>query len=150
MINSHNELVDAIMLFTEKMPLINDIKYLKDAQKIVEEVNNSEPRILVISLDSMSFDRSEYNVVASYNFVLADEVVYDDAAIINSESENIFCVTSLVDYLNHITDGDVVLSNVDFTTEQVSDSAYTTVAGDLQVSFKASASYWKQMETYNA
>ena len=84
-INNHKELVAEIKIFADKMELINDFKYLKDTEKIIDEVNISEPRVLVLGVDSVSFDDENYNQVMTYSFLMADETIYDTDSVINSE-----------------------------------------------------------------
>tara|TARA_R110000822_G_scaffold91697_2_gene211263 strand:+ start:1529 stop:1981 length:453 start_codon:yes stop_codon:yes gene_type:complete len=149
MINSHKELVAEIRIFAEKMELIKDFKYLKDAEKIIDEVNISEPRVLVLGVDSVSFDDENYNQVVTYSFLMADETIYDTDSIINSEEENIFCVSSLSDYLKYISNAEIELQGVSLSTEQVGDGVFTSISGKFEFIIKRSPSYWKKMEAYN-
>jgi|TARA_R110000796_G_scaffold182977_2_gene299457 hypothetical protein len=149
MINSHKELIAEIKIFAEKMELIKDFKYMKDTDKIVDEVNASEPRVLVIGVDGVSFDEENYNQVMTYSFVMADETIYDTDSIINSEEENIFCVSSLADYLKYIADGEIELQGISLATEQVGEGVFTSISGKFDFIIKRSPSYWKKMEEYN-
>lgn len=149
MINSHNEMVKEIEVFTEKMDLINSFKYLKDHENIIEEVNNADARVFVLGLESIDFDDENYNTIATYSFMLADETLYDTGSILNSEEENIFCVSSLGDYLNYLNDAPIEFSNVSMSTESINDNTYTSISGKFDFIIKRSPSYWKKMEEYN-
>ena len=149
MINSHKELMAEIKLFAEKMELIKDFRYMKDTEKIIDEVNASEPRVLVVGVDSIAFDDENYNQTVSYSFVMADETIYDTDSVINSEEENIFCVSALGDYLKYIADGEIELQGVNLSTEQVGEGIFTSISGKFEFIIKRSPSYWKKMEEYN-
>ena len=149
MINSHKELIAEITLFVEKMELIKDFRYMKDTEKIIDEVNASEPRVLVIGVDGIAFDDENYNQTMTYSFVMADETIYDTASVINSEEENIFCVSALADYLKYIADGEIELQGVNLSTEQVGEGVFTSISGKFDFIIKRSPSYWKKMEEYN-
>ena len=56
MINSHKELVAEIKIFADKMELIKDFRYLKDTEKIIDEVNALRDN----SLDYYASVRSAY------------------------------------------------------------------------------------------
>jgi|TARA_R110000787_G_scaffold49017_3_gene117658 hypothetical protein len=149
MINSHKELMAEIKLFAEKMELIKDFRYMKDTEKIIDEVNASEPRVLVVGVDSITYDDQNYNQTMSYSFVMADETIYDTDSVINSEEENIFCVSALGDYLKYIADGEIELQGVNLSTEQVGEGIFTSISGKFEFIIKRSPSYWKKMEEYN-
>ena len=80
---------------------------------------------------------------------LADETIYDTDSIINSEEENIFCVSSLSDYLKYISNAEIELQGVSLSTEQVGDGVFTSISGKFEFIIKRSPSYWKKMEAYN-
>ena len=149
MINSHKELMAEIKLFAEKMELIKDFRYMKDTEKIIDEVNASEPRVLVIGVDGIAFDDENYNQTMTYSFVMADETIYDTDSVINSEEENIFCVSALADYLKYIADSEIELQGVSLLTEQVGEGVFTSISGKFDFIIKRSPSYWKKMEEYN-
>ena len=149
MINSHKELMAEIKLFAEKMELIKDFRYMKDTEEIIDEVNASEPRVLVVGVDSITYDDQNYNQTMSYSFVMADETIYDTDSVINSEEENIFCVSALGDYLKYIADGEIELQGVNLSTEQVGEGIFTSISGKFEFIIKRSPSYWKKMEEYN-
>ena len=149
MINSHKELMAEIKLFAEKMELIKDFRYMKDTEKIIDEVNASEPRVLVIGVDSVVFDDENYNQTMTYSFVMADETIYDDDSVINSEEENIFCISALADYLKYISESEIELQGISLSTEQVGDGVFTSISGKFDFIIKRSPSYWKKMEEYN-
>ena len=149
MINTHKELIAEIKIFSEKMELIKDFRYMKDTEKIIDEVNASEPRVLVIGVDSVVFDDENYNQTMTYSFVMADETIYDDDSVINSEEENIFCISALADYLKYISDSEIELQGISLSTEQVGDGVFTSISGKFDFIIKRSPSYWKKMEEYN-
>ncbi len=149
MINSHKELVSEIELFALKMDLIKDFRYMKDTEKIIDEVNASEPRVLVLGIDSVTFDDENYNQVMTYSFLMADETMYDNDSIINSEEENLFCVSSLGDYLKYISDSQIEIQGVNLLTEKVGEGVFTSIEGKFEFIIKRSPSYWKKMEEYN-
>lgn len=149
MINSHKEFIGEIQKFVDKFDLIKSFIYMKDADKILEEVQNSEPRVLTMGLSSMSVDFSDYNNIVRYDFVIADETIYDTDSILTSESENMFCITALSDYLNHIAETDIELTNINFITESFESNSYTSVTGSFEFIIKGSASYWKVMDSYS-
>lgn len=149
MINTHKELIAEIKIFSEKMELIKDFRYMKDTEKIIDEVNASEPRVLVIGVDSVVFDDENYNQTMTYSFVMADETIYDDDSVINSEEENIFCISALADYLKYISESEIELQGVSLSTEQVGDGVFTSISGKFDFIIKRSPSYWKKMEEYN-
>jgi len=150
MINSHKELVAEIKIFAEKMELIKDFRYMKDTEKIIDEVNASEPRVFVLGVDNVTFDDENYNQVMTYSFLMADETIYDDNSIINSEEENLFCVSSLADYLKYISESEIELQGISLSTEQVGEGVFTSISGKFEFIIKRSPSYWKKMEAYNA
>jgi hypothetical protein len=149
MINSHKELVAEIKIFAEKMELIKDFRYMKDTEKIIDEVNASEPRVFVLGVDGVTFDDENYNQVMTYSFLMADETIYDDNSIINSEEENLFCVSSLADYLKYISESEIELQGISLSTEQVGEGVFTSISGKFEFIIKRSPSYWKKMEAYN-
>ena len=136
MINSHKEFISEMKNFAEKMDLIKEFVYIKDIDNISNELSNSEPRVFIVGIESVSFDDKEYNSTITYKFVLSDSVLYDEEAIINSETENIFIVSSLKDYLCYIQDVDVDVNDIDFTTESEGESTYTSVSGKFDVLIK--------------
>lgn len=148
MINSHKEFVGEVKNFTDKMELINGFQYIKDLDSTLEMLENSEPRILFLGLIDMSMGE-DYNMVLNYNFAISDEVLNDDDAILNSETENMFIVSALYDYLNYIKNTEFDFSNVSFDSKVDGENAYTAVAGTFTFTIKRSASYWKQMEAYS-
>ena len=150
MINSHKELVAEIKIFADKMELIKDFRYMKDTEKIIDEVNASEPRVFVLGVDGVTFDDENYNQVMTYSFLMADETIYDDNSIINSEEENLFCVSSLADYLKYISESEIELQGISLSTEQVGEGVFTSISGKFEFIIKRSPSYWKKMEAYNA
>tara|TARA_R110000737_G_scaffold74442_1_gene103522 strand:+ start:56 stop:508 length:453 start_codon:yes stop_codon:yes gene_type:complete len=149
MINSHKELVAEIKIFADKMELIKDFKYLKDTEKILEEVSVSETRVLVLGVESVLFDDENYNQTMTYSFIMADETIYDSDSVINSEEENIFCVSSLADYLKYISDSQIELQGISLQTELVGEGVFTSISGKFEFIIKRSPSYWKKMEAYN-
>ena len=149
MINTHKELIAEIRIFSKKMELIKDFRYMKDTEKIIDEVNASEPRVLVMGVDSVVFDDENYNQTMTYSFVMADETIYDDDSVINSEEENIFCISALADYLKYISESEIELQGVSLSTEQVGDGVFTSISGKFDFIIKRSPSYWKKMEQYN-
>lgn len=149
MINTHKEFVGEIRNFVDKFELINEFKYLKDVERLLEELGNSEPRVLLIGLSKMEVDFEEYNTTVTYDFILSDEVVYEEGAIIDSETENMFCITALTDYLNHLADAPIELNGVNFVSESEGESSYTSVTGSFDFIIKSKASYWKKMEEYS-
>jgi hypothetical protein len=149
MINTHKELIAEIRIFSKKMELIKDFRYMKDTEKIIDEVNASEPRVLVMGVDSVVFDDENYNQTMTYSFVMADETIYDDDSVINSEEENIFCISALSDYLKYISESEIELQGVSLSTEQVGDGVFTSISGKFDFIIKRSPSYWKKMEEYN-
>jgi len=148
-INSHKEIISEIKLFADKMELIKDFKYLKDAEMIIEEVSNSEPRVLVMGVEDINFDDENYNNTITYSFMMADETLYDTDSIINSEEENIFCVSALGDYLNYISEANIEFQGINMSTEVVGDNVYTSISGKFEFIVKRAPSYWKKMEAYN-
>ena len=81
---------------------------------------------------------------------MADETIYDDNSIINSEEENLFCVSSLADYLKYISESEIELQGISLSTEQVGEGVFTSISGKFEFIIKRSPSYWKKMEAYNA
>ena len=69
----------------------------------------------------------------TYSFVMADETIYDTDSVINSEEENIFCVSALGDYLKYIADGEIELQGVNLSTEQVGEGIFTSISGKYNV-----------------
>lgn len=149
MINTHKEFVGEIKIFAEKMDLINEFKYIKDTDNTLEVLMNSEPRVFLIGLNDLSMTDEDYNMSLSYNFAISDEVLNDDDSILNSETENMFIVSALYDYLNHIKDIEVNFNDSTFSLETTDDTTYTAVTGSFDFVIKRSASYWKQMEAYS-
>jgi len=149
MINSHKELIGEIRLFAEKFDLINDFKYIKDVELISEEVKNSEPRVLVVGIDSLVLDKENYNATVTYKFVLADMTLNEDDSILESESNNMWCISALGDYLDYVADAPVDFQVVSFVTETDTDSTYTSVSGTFEFIIKRKPSFWKKMEEYS-
>ena len=149
MINSHKEIVESIRHFVSKFEFINDFTYLKDIDGIVEEISISEPRTLVLGLDSVEFDEVDYNTTLTYLYAIADETMDDIDSIIESETENIFCVSALSDYLNHINESPVEMERTTMSNSVDKGTIYTTVSGSFSFIIKTNPSYWKKMEEYN-
>jgi hypothetical protein len=149
MINSHKELIGEIENFANKFELINDFRYIKDISKLIEEVEDSKPRVLVVGLSDMELDEANYNVILTYKFIISDSTEYSDAEVMTSEDENIFTVSALADYLNHIKDAPIDISGLSMTTEYFNDTSYTSLSGQFSFTIKRTASYWKHMEQYS-
>lgn len=149
MINSHKEFVTEIKNFANKMELINDFKYLKDITKLNEELLNSKPRVLIIGLEGVSFDDENYNARVKYRFVISESCLYEEGAILAAESDNIFIVSALKDYLYYITDVDIELNDIDSITESDAESTFSSISGAFSILIKRSPSYWKKMDAYN-
>lgn len=149
MINTHKEFIGEIENFANKMELINEFKYIKDTDTTLDVLMNSEPRVFLIGLNDLTMTDEDYNMTLSYNFAISDEVLFDDDAILNSESENMFVVSALYDYLNHIKDIEVNFNTSTFSLERTNESVFTAVTGSFDFVIKRSASYWKQMEAYS-
>jgi hypothetical protein len=149
MINSHKELIKELKNFSEKFDLINDFKYIKDVDKLQEELGNSKTRVLIIGLDGINLSESDYNTILTYNFVFSDKTQYNDDAIISVETDNLFCVSALNDYLAHIQETPVEFNNIDASTESDGESSYVSLSGSFDFIIKRSASYWKIMEDYS-
>lgn len=149
MINSHAEVISEIKLFCDKMELINTFKYIKDVETLPQEVDKSQPRMLLVGLEGLSLDDENYNMVLSYKFIIADETIYDDASVVNSETENMFCLSALSDYFKHINDTPIEFNSISTTTESTSEKTFTTISGSFEFIVKRSPSYWKKMEAYN-
>ena len=147
-INTHKQLIKEIELFSDKFDLIRTFKYIKDADSVTNEIMDAESRVFIVGLESMDFD-SEYNTVLRYNFAIANETIYDADSIIQSETDNIICVSALDDYLNHISNSPIDLDSITFMTEQLVESTYTSIVGGFSFVVKRSASYWKEMEQYS-
>lgn len=145
MINSHKEVVNEIRDFGTRMPLLNGFKYIKDVELIASEIENSEPRMLLLGLESVSFDEENYNTQVTYRFLFADECIYEDDAIITSEAENIFCVSALSDFLRYVNDTAVEFGSVSSTTEAMGDRVFTTIGGTFVFTIKRSPSFWASM-----
>ena len=149
MINSHKELIDEIKLFTEKFNLVDDFMYIKDVDGINQEVNESKPKTLCIGLDSVSIDNQDYNQVLTYVFAKADVVMNNEDDLINAETDSLFTISALSDYLNHVNDLGVEFENVIISNILNGDNLFCTISGRIIFTTKRSASYWKKMEAYS-
>lgn len=149
MINTHKELISEIKNFVSKFDMINDFIYIKDAEKLQEESQNVEPKILVVGLNGITLEDSTYNTIITYDFAITDEVIYEESSIVESQSEQMFCISALSDYLNHVSDSHVDFSNIRFINDSVDDTAYVTVSGTFEFTIKRTASYWKKLEEYS-
>jgi len=149
MINSHKELVDEIRNFAEKFDLINSFTYMKDADRIAEEVLKSEPRTFVLGLANIEADDENYNFLCRYDFVMADQTIYDEESILQVEDEHMFCVSALSDYLNHLADSPIEMGSIAIINETDADSAYSSITGSFTFVIKRNGSYWKAMESYS-
>jgi len=145
MINSHKELVDELVVFGTKMPLINEFHYLKDVELIQEEVAKSSPRVFLLGLEGIGFDDENYNMVITYRFLFADETLYENDAIVTSETENIFCVSALGDFLRYVNDTPVEFGGVSTTTESTAEKTYTTISGTFDFIVKRSPTFWTDL-----
>ena len=142
MINSHKELIDELVVWVAKMPLINEFKYLRSIDSIAEDILNSEPRTFVVGLDGVQFDDKNYNVNLRYRFAIADRCLSTTETILVSETENIFILSALADYLSYIKDTEFSLTDIDFSTESDTDSSYVSAFGTFSFVVKRSPSFW--------
>jgi hypothetical protein len=149
MINSHKEFVAEIKVFADKMELVNDFKYIRDLSMLSREIENTSHRTLIIGIDSINFSSEDYNSLVTYKYMIADNCQYNEDAIITSETENMFILSSLKDYLNYISDVDTVILDSDFETSSNNESTYVTISGSFTMLMKRSPSYWKKMEEYS-
>jgi hypothetical protein len=149
MINSHKELVSEIENFVDKFEFINEFKYIKDAEKLFDEIDNVKSKTLIIGLDSIDFDDAEYNVRTTYRFMIAESVLNTVEQIIDAETSSMFCLSALGDYLNYVQDAPVDFNGVTFINETDEESCFSTVSGSFEFVIKRSASYWKKMEAYS-
>jgi len=149
MINSHKELVAEIENFVDKFEFINEFKYIKDAEKIGEDIDNVTSKTLIIGLDSIDFDDADYNLKATYRFMIAESVLNNVNQIIDAETSGMFCLSALGDYLNYVQDAPVDFSGITFINESDDESCFATVSGSFEFIIKRSASYWKKMEAYS-
>lgn len=150
MINSHKEFIGEVKNFSEKMELINDFHYIKDVELLNTEVQKRKPKVLVLGLSDAVFDDENYNMNLTYKFMLADSVQYNDNAIIDSETDNLFIVSSLKDYLTYVQETTVEIDGLEFSVESDGQTTYSSVTGSFDFIVKRSPSYWKKMEDYNA
>lgn len=150
MINSHKELVAEIEIFCEKMELINVFKYIKDVEKLSEEVDKSVARVFLLGLEGLNLDDENYNSTLTYKFIIADETIYNDDSVINSETENIFCISALSDFLKSVKESPIDFNGLSMSTESNAEKTFTTISGSFDFIVKRNPSYWKQMEQFNA
>jgi len=149
MINTHKELISEIKNFADKFEFIKDFKYVKDVERLTDEVLNSEPRVFILGLESADFDDEGYNLNLSYRFAFTDQVIYNDDAILNAETENLFCISALGDYLNYIADTPIKIDSVSANVESDEETTYCSASGTFTFTIKRNASYWKKMEAYS-
>ena len=149
MINSHKELVAEIKNFAEKFEFIKEFKYLKDVELLFDEMLNAESRVFLLGLQGASFDDEQYNMSLTYRFAFSEEVIYNDQSIINAESENLFCVSALGDYLKYIADSQIEIDSVSSAVESDTEKTYCSISGSFTFIVKRNASYWKKMEAYS-
>jgi len=145
MINSHKEVVMELKKFVENVPFINEFKYIKDFESLSQEIENTKPRMFLLGLESSSYDDENYNNDISYRFLFADECMYDDEAVILSETENLFCVSALSDYLRYINETPIEMGTVTTTTENMEGRVYTTISGSFTFTIKRKPSFWTQI-----
>lgn len=146
MINSHKELIEQVGIFISKMPLIRSYQYIKDVDMLSQEVENYDARIFVIGLEGISFDDENYNMILSYRFVLADETIYNNESVVNSETENIFCISAFSDFLKYINDTPIEFNGLSASTENMGDRVYTTISGGFNFIVKRNPSYWSNLD----
>lgn len=149
MINSHKEFVGEVKNFTDKMELINDFHYIKDVELLNKEVQNRKPRVLVLGLSDATFDDESYNMTLTYKFMLADSIQYNEDAVVDSETDNLFIVSALKDYLTYVQETPVDIDGLEFSVESDMNTTYSSVVGSFDFIVKRSPSYWKKMEAYN-
>jgi len=149
MINSHRELVSSVQNFGTKMDLIQETEYLTDINKGTERLMNMGHRGLLFSISSINHDE-DYNTVLTYGFTIIDKVNDSVNEVVTSETENVFCVSALHDYLNHVVDGWLDLDNLQVNQEGTINGVLTSISGFFTVTTKRTASYWKKLEEFDA
>lgn len=149
MINTHKELVSEIKLFASKFEFINEFKYVKDVELLIDELLNSNSRVFLLGLEGVTFDESQYNMELTYRFAFSEEIMYNDDAVLTAETENMFCVSALGDYLNYLADTQITFSQLSNGVESDSEKTYCSTTGTFTFIIKRNASYWKKMEEYS-
>ena len=150
MINSHAELVKEVLHWADKMELIKTAMYVTDIGNIDVEINKAQYRVFVFSPLGMDFS-DNYNSSITYGFQILDKPSGANVkGVSNSETENIFCVSALNDYINHIKDGDITFGTMDLNTINTESGVVTSLSGTFSLNIKRTASYWKKMEEYSA
>lgn len=149
MINSHKELVDEVLNWGSKMDLIKEVIYVTDINNADAQVNNVAHRGFVFSPINMSFG-DDYNSSVSYGFTIVDKVADNADAIVNSETENMFCISALYDYINYVDGGGIEFSNLDFTNISSNSGVLTSLSGIFSLEIKRTASFWKKLESFNS
>lgn len=148
MINSHSELVKEVLNWADKMDFINKAEYVTDIGNADTIVNNIEPRGFVFAPSDLNIG-TDYNTELTYGFTIVDKTSDDLNAVINSETENIFCVSALDDFINYIADGSIDFLGMSFDNVQTESGVLTSISGFFVLNIKRTASYWKVMEEYS-
>ena len=149
MINSHKELIEEIRDFCSKFDLIKNFSYIKDIDAIEDEISNSQERTLAIGIDSISFDDENYNMTIDYIYAIAERTLDNTDSIINSETENIFCLSALSDYLKHLSSTHISIEDAVMSNSSDRESIFTTTSGKFSFIVKRNPSFWKIMEGYS-
>ena len=136
MINSHKELIEEIKVFTDKFDLIDNFLYIKDVDGIVEDVNENTPNTLCIGLDSITLDDEEYNQELTYVFAKADIVTNDTDDLVNAETDSLFLVSALADYLNFVNNLGVNFENIVISNVLNGDNLFCTISGRFKFVIK--------------
>ena len=148
MINSHKEFVGELQRFADKMDFITNFIYNTDAQGLEKQVENLDSRGLIVSFLSADM-REDYNFDLTYGFTFIADSLNTVEEVINAEEENLFCLSALDDYLNHILDVPVTIANIDSASDGTSSEIRQALTGTITFTIKRTASYWKKMEQFN-
>lgn len=150
MINSHEELVEEVFNWSKKMQdigLLKETIYVTDVGNADAQINAANHRAFVFSAVSASFE-ADYNSTISYGFTIVDKVADSVKSVVNSEKENLFCVSALNDFINYINDGNIDFGSLDFANVNASSGVIVSISGTFTLNIKRTASYWKLLEPY--
>ena len=141
MITTHKQFIELVTDFCDRNYYINDFKYMKDKELVSEVVVGMEPKGFLLSLNDVSLDLSGYNLILTYDFILTDKTGLKDLEIVNTESEHIQIMLSLLTSINSEIQDSVNISNMEVVTEQDDNYTYSSIVGSISLNIKTLKDY---------
>jgi hypothetical protein len=148
MINTHKEFVKEILNFGDKMDFLNTTKYNTNLTNADKQLETLARRGMLFTLISSDLG-DDYNYIFTYGFTVVDSVSDEVGTVVQAESENLFIVSALDDYLNHVLNSEIGITNINHSSIDSSNGVEIITSFQVEFTSKRSGSFWKKLEAFS-